>query len=79
MPRLCKLGGKTCANLLDENSSFSTLPTELSRVVSLSPQNTQCLHNFYTQFYTSIIRKITDKAARFSTVSTKTITTTTII
>lgn len=79
MLKLCTASGKTCVKLLDENLKLSTHSTELELLKILNPQNTQHMHNFYTQFYTYKNILITDTLRLFSTVSTEPITTTTII
>lgn len=79
MHSMCTGSGKPCAKLLEEKSKLSTHSTELKTLKLLNPQNTQHMHNFYTQFYTYKNSALTDRVELFSTVSTKTITTTTII
>ena len=79
MLRLCNGSGKDRVKNMDSFSQSSTLSTESKSSFSLNPQIIQNLHNFSTQFSTAKNTVLTDKASLFSTLSTDTITTTTII
>ena len=79
MLRLCSISGKARVKNMDSLSQSSTLSTDSKSSFSPNPRIVQNLHNFSTQFSTSKITNLTDTDRIFSTLSTDTITTTTII
>lgn len=79
MYSVCKSRGQRRLKQLQKVVNVSTQSTPQNIVACAVPQKIKALHNFTTQYSTIKIANLTGVGCNYSTVSTKPITTTTII